>query len=119
MMKGLSLAALRSVEGWRCVQDVCAATQVETGFTSDLLSDIMANAPAHSALVTLQAHLNTLAVASLAGVHAVILTSGREAPPDMLAAARREGILLLQTNDNQYQASIKLDAAFRSVSGGS
>jgi hypothetical protein len=119
MMKGLSLEALRRVEGWRCVQDACAATRVETGFTSDLLSDIMANAPAHSVLVTLQSHLNTLAVASLAGVHAIVLCSGREAPPDMLAAARREGILLLQTSDNQYQASIKLEAAFRSGSGGS
>jgi hypothetical protein len=116
-MKSLSLEELRRVEGWHCVQDVCPATQVEVGFTSDLLSDIMANAPARSVLVTLQSHLNTLAVASLAGVHAIVLCSGRAAPPDMLEAARREGILLLQTSDNQYQASVKLEAALRSGSG--
>jgi len=114
-MKSLSVEELRRVEGWHCVQDVCMATRVEAGFTSDLLSDIMANAPAHSVLVTLQSHLNTLAVASLAGVNAIVLCSGREAPPDMLEAAHREGVLLLQTNDNQYQASIKLEAAFRSA----
>jgi hypothetical protein len=119
MIKGLSVEALRRVEGWRCVQDACAATQVETGFTSDLLSDIMANAPAQSVLVTLQSHLNTVAVASLAGVRAIVLCSGREAPPDMLEAARREGIVLLQTHDNQYQASVKLEAAFRSGCVGS
>ncbi len=114
MMKGLSLEKLRRVADWQCVQDACPATRVEAGFTSDLLSDIMANAPAHSVLVTLQSHLNTVAVASLAGVHAIVLTSGRQAPPDMLEAARREGILLLQTEDNQYRASVKLEEAFRS-----
>lgn len=117
-MKSLSLKQLRCIEGWTCVQDVCPVTRVEGGFTSDLLSDIMANAPAHSVLVTLQAHLNTLAVAALAGVHAIVLCSGRTAPPDMVAAARSEGVLLLQTNDNQYQATVKLEAALRSDSGG-
>ncbi len=114
-MKGLSLEDLRRVEGWRCVQEACPATGVEAGFTSDLLSDIMANAPAHSVLITLQSHLNTVAVATLAGVHAIVLCSRRQAPPDMLEAARREGILLLQTDDNQYQASVKLADAFRAA----
>ena len=117
-MKSLSLAELQRVEGWRCIQDVCSATHVTEGFTSDLLSDIMASAPADSVLITLQSHLNTVAVASLAGVHVIVLCSGREAPLDMREAARREGILLLQTNDNQYQASVRLDAAFRAGSGG-
>jgi len=117
-MQTLLLTDLRSVAGWRCVQDRCPATGVEAGFTSDLLSDMMANAPARGAIVTLQAHLNTVAVAALAGAHAIILCSGRRAPPDMLEAARREGILLLETEDNQYQATVKLEAAFQSGSGG-
>ena len=70
-------------------------------------------------LVTLQSHLNTVAVASLAGVQAIVLCSGREAQPDMLEAARREGIVLLQTHDNQYQASVKLEAVFRAGCVGS
>jgi hypothetical protein len=115
-MKRLSVEELRRVAGWHCVQDTCPATQVEAGFTSDLLSDIMANAPAKSVLLTIQAHLNTLAVASLAGVYAMVLCSGRKAPPDLVEAAQREGILLLETDDNQYQASVKLEAAFQSSS---
>lgn len=115
-MKSLSLQELRRVEGWHCVQEVSPETRVQEGFTSDLLSDIMANAPAQSVLITIQAHLNTLAVASLAGVQAMVLCSGRKAPPDLLEAAQREGVLLLETADNQYQASVKLAAAFQSGS---
>ncbi len=116
-MNGLPLERLRQIAGWRCVQERCPAERVEAGFTSDLLSDIMAHAPACSVLITLQAHLNTVAVATLADVKVLVLCSGRQAPPEMLEAARREGILVLQTDDNQYQASVKLDDAFRAASG--
>ncbi|MBN2875543.1 MAG: iron-sulfur binding hydrogenase, partial [Spirochaetales bacterium] len=37
-------------------------------YSSDLLSDVMANAVEGSVLITIQAHLNTIAVASLVGI---------------------------------------------------
>ncbi len=42
-------------------------------YTSDMLSDVMAHAPEDSVLVTLQAHKNTVACATLAGIKAVVL----------------------------------------------
>jgi hypothetical protein len=79
--------------------------EIEGGYTSDLLSDVMGNAPEQSVLVTIQAHKNTVAVASLAGIQAVVLCNGRSVPDDMREAAEKEGISLLGTKRNQFITS--------------
>lgn len=75
------------------------------GYTSDLLSDVMANAKSGECLVTIQAHKNTVAVAGLVGVPAIFICNGRPLPEDMITAARDEGIALLRTAHNQYHVS--------------
>jgi predicted transcriptional regulator len=79
--------------------------EVTCGYTSDLLSDVMANAEEGCALITIQAHVNTVAVSSLAGAAAVIICHGRAVPDDMAEAARREGVAVLQTEHNQFITS--------------
>lgn len=81
---------------------------VTEGYASDLLSDVMANAPEDSALITIQAHKNTIAVASLAGVRAVIVCNGRAVPDDMREAAESEGVAILKTGMTQFEASGRL-----------
>jgi hypothetical protein len=81
---------------------------VTCGYTSDLLSDVMGNAEEGSILITIQAHKNTVAVASLAGIYAILICNGRDIPPDMLDAAIKEGIGIVQTRDNQYISSYKI-----------
>ena len=77
-------------------------------YTSDLLSDVMAHAPEGSVLITLQAHKNTVACASLAGVAALVLAGQREAPADMLAAAKAEGIAVFGSSLRQFDLSWKV-----------
>lgn len=81
------------------------------GFASDLLSDVLANAAAGECLITIQAHKNTVAVAGLMGLPAILICSGRPLPEDMVTAAREEGIALLRTVHNQFRASGLLWAA--------
>ncbi|MCF7943137.1 MAG: iron-sulfur binding hydrogenase [Spirochaetia bacterium] len=81
---------------------------VTSGFTSDLLSDVMANAEEDSVLMTIQAHRNSVAVAALAGIRAIIICSGRKVPADMLTAAEEHAIALYTTEDNQFTASWKI-----------
>lgn len=78
------------------------------GYTSDLLSDVMGNAPAESVLITIQAHKNTVAVATLSDIRAIILCNGRTAPEDMIAAAKEESIGIFRTEDTQFEASWKI-----------
>ena len=77
-------------------------------YTSDLLSDVMAHAPEDSVLVTLQAHKNTVACATLAGIKALVLAGAREAPEDMLEAARAEGIAVFASPLRQFDLSWKI-----------
>jgi len=48
------------------------------GYVSDLLSDVLANAPAGGILVTIQVHMNVIAVALHANLAAVIFAAGLE-----------------------------------------
>ena len=64
------------------------------GYASDLLSDVLAHAPEGGVLVTLQVHLNVIAVASHAELAAVIFAGGRRPEDDVLAKAVAEGISL-------------------------
>lgn len=82
--------------------------EIVTGFTSDLLSDVMGNADEDSVLITIQAHKNTIACCSLAGITAVIICSGRKIPEDMIEAAKDEGIAIFITKENQFQTSSKV-----------
>ena len=81
-------------------------TEISAAFTSDLLSDVMAHAAEDSVLITIQAHQNAVAVATLVGIRAILACSSRPIPADMLAAARKAGIGLYCTPLNQFDASV-------------
>lgn len=68
------------------------------GYSSDLLSCVMAGAPHEGIWVTLQAHGNIVAVAALLGLAAVIITEGAMPEPATIAKANQEGITLLSTS---------------------
>jgi len=93
------------------LQAVFEDVDLTGGYTSDLLSDVMANAAAGEVLVTIQAHKNTVAVAGLVGIPAIVICNGRPLPEDMLIAAKDEGIALLRTDRNQFQVSGSLWSA--------
>ncbi|GHV03365.1 hypothetical protein FACS189485_06350 [Spirochaetia bacterium] len=94
--------------GAEIVQAEFDDTGLEGAYTSDLLSDVMANAKDGGALITIQAHKNTVAVATLVNITAIIICNNRPLPEDMLAAAKDEGIAVLLTKENQYTVSGKL-----------
>jgi serine kinase of HPr protein (carbohydrate metabolism regulator) len=89
-------------------QDVFDDTDLSGAYTSDLLSDVMANGREGGALITIQAHKNTVAVATLVNVTAIIICNNRPLPEDMLEAAKDEGIAVLLTKENQFTVSGKL-----------
>jgi hypothetical protein len=73
------------------------AVDITQGYASDLLSDVLANAPVGGVLVTLQVHLNVIAVVSHAGLSAVIFSSGRVPDDDTIERAAEEGLSLYAT----------------------
>lgn len=74
------------------------AAQVTGGYVSDLLSNVMGFAAPGSVWVTMQGHQNVVAVASLAGLAAVVVAGGVAPEPETVAKAEAEGIVLLTTS---------------------
>ena len=85
-----------------------ADASVAFAYTSDLLSDVMGYCGDESVLITIQNHLNTIAVCTLAGIEAIVVCHGRPIPDDMKAAAEREGVGIISTAMSQFEASAAL-----------
>ena len=79
-----------------------------SAYASDLLSDVMGHAGEGAALITIQNHLNTIAVCTLVGVDVLVICHGRPIPDDMREAAEREGVAIVVTPLCQYAASLAL-----------
>jgi AICAR transformylase/IMP cyclohydrolase PurH len=73
-----------------------------SGYTSDLLSCVMAGAKSKSVWVTLQAHANVVAIAALLEVSAVIITEGAMPEQAVLDKANEEGVILLFTDQPTF-----------------
>lgn len=83
-------------------------SEVRFAYTSDLLSDVIGYCGDESALITIQNHLNTIAVCTLAGIEALVICHARPVPDDMKAAAEREEIAIITTEMSQFEASVAL-----------
>ncbi|MFQ3546698.1 MAG: hypothetical protein SNJ56_00005 [Termitinemataceae bacterium] len=92
------------------LQDQYEDRELEGAYTSDLLSDVMANAKSGGALITIQAHKNTVAVATLVNITVLIICNSRPVPDDMIEAARDEGVAVFRTRENQFVTSGRLFA---------
>jgi len=104
----MKTSEIMTMLGAKSLHDSWTDREVAGVYTSDLLSDAMANAIDDGILVTIQAHKNTVAVGTLKDLAAIIICNNRSIPDDMLAAARTEGIALFLTSDNQYTVSGKI-----------
>ena len=81
---------------------------VTGGYTSDLLSDVMANSHEGNLWITLQIHQNTIAVAKLKELAGIILVNDRRPDKETQLKAEEEGIPLLLTKDSAFTISGKL-----------
>jgi serine kinase of HPr protein (carbohydrate metabolism regulator) len=104
----VKIREIAAVLGAEICQDEFEDVEVCGAYTSDLLSDVMANAKEGGAFITIQAHKNTAAVASLVNISVIVICNSRPLPEDMLEAARDEGIAVIRTKENQFTVSGKM-----------
>jgi hypothetical protein len=90
--------------------------EVTGGYTSDLLSDVIAHARSGNIWITLQTHQNVLAVAKLKDLAAVIIVNGRQPDRETLHRAERENVVVLGTDASAFRISAEL---WGTVSGNS
>ena len=78
------------------------------GYSSDLLSCVMAGAAHKSLWVTLQAHSNIVAVATLLELSGIIITEDAKPDQETINKANDEGIVLLSTDKPTFCIAGKL-----------
>ena len=76
--------------------------KISKGYSSDLLSCVMAGAPNQGVWVTLQAHLNIVAVAALLDLSAVIITESASPDEATIKKANEEGVSLFGTKKSSF-----------------
>ena len=95
VISALELSVLTNEKDFSSIIPTC-------GYTSDLLSCVMAGAPHQSIWVTLQAHSNIVAVATLLEISAVIITEGAMPDEATVAKANEEGVVLLSSSKPSF-----------------
>ena len=94
------------VEGWGDGLD----KDVTGGYTSDLLSDVIANSKKGDLWVTLQIHQNIVAVATLKELSGIVIIGSKEPSLDTLAKAKDEGIPVITSPLTAFELSGRLYA---------
>ncbi|MFQ6070188.1 MAG: serine kinase [Candidatus Aminicenantales bacterium] len=82
--------------------------EVTGGYTSDLLSDVMANSQAGNVWITLQTHQNIIAVAKLKDLTGIIIVNNRTPDAETLKKASEENIPLMTTPEQAFTLSGKI-----------
>lgn len=77
--------------------------EVQHGYCSDLMSDVIANAEEGDLWVTLQVHQNIIAVAELKGLAGIVLTKDRLPEGATIAKAEAEGLPVMTSSLPAFQ----------------
>jgi hypothetical protein len=84
------------------------AAYPDSGYASDLLSCVMAGAKKGGLWVTLQAHINIVAVAALLDLSAIIITEDAQPDAATIAKANQQGVTLLSTTKASFEIAGRL-----------
>ncbi len=81
---------------------------ISDAYVSDLLSDVMGNSKKGDVWITLQTHLNIVAVAGHAGLAGIIIVGGRQPQEAVLQKAESEKITIMSTPISAFEAAGRL-----------
>jgi hypothetical protein len=97
--------AAKIIQGALVAGSAAADREIQGGYASDLLSDVMGNSQEGDVWLTLQKHVNIVAVAQLNSLAAIVLVNGRKPEPDTAARAEEMGIPIISTPLQAFDAA--------------
>ena len=77
-------------------------------YVSDLLSDVMGNSVDGNLWITLQTHMNIVAVAGLKNLSGIIIVGNRQLQADVLQKAEEEKVTIMTTPLTAFEAAGRL-----------
>lgn len=91
----------------RCCEDNLDR-DVTGGCVSDMLSNVIANGKKGDVWITIQVHVNIIAVAVLKELAAVIIVQGREPADDTIQKAKEENVPILVSQNSAFEVAGKI-----------
>lgn len=82
--------------------------EIRGGYTGDLLSIVIASAKEKDIWVTVQGHINAIAVAVMVDLSAVVLAQGVKADEEMINRANMENIPLLRSSLTSFKLTVMI-----------
>jgi hypothetical protein len=83
-------------------------TDISGAYVSDLLSDVMGNSKKGDVWITLQTHLNIVAVAGHAGLAGIIIVGNRQPQEAVLQKAESEKVTIMSTRLSTFETAGRL-----------
>ncbi len=77
--------------------------EIVCGYTCDLLSHVMGKGQADMAWITVQAHMNVIAVAALLDFACVIIPEGLPVDETIISKAAQEDIIIISCQQTAYE----------------
>lgn len=95
---------LRALEGEVLSGGERDSVEVSYGIASDLMSDVMKRGSPGVIWVTVQSHINAVAVALLVEASALVVADGASVEPSVVEKARERGLTLIRTPLPAFEA---------------
>lgn len=101
----MKISEMAQILGWEVLAMPDPDMEVTGGYAGDLLSWVMGRAKAGNAWVTIMTNRNILAVATLAGVSAVVVTERAEIDEEIVKLALAQDINLVRTELPSFETA--------------
>lgn len=106
----MTVSVLASQMGFRALSMPDPDREISGVYVGDLLSWVMGRANEGDLWLTIMTNVNVIAVATLAGVAAVLLCEDCEPDAELIALAEEKGINLLVTKERIYESCLRVGA---------
>ena len=99
----MKVSKLIELSGAKCRRGEFEDREIVCGYTCDLLSHVMGKGQADMAWITVQAHMNVIAVAALLDFACVIIPENLPVEAPIIAKAQDEEIIILSSEKTAYE----------------
>ena len=104
----MKVSELIALSGATCLTGGFEDREIACGYTCDLLSHVMGKGQADMAWITVQAHMNVIAVAALLDFACVIIPESLPVEAPIIKKAQDEEIIILSSEKTAYELVVLL-----------
>ena len=87
----------------RVTEEVSLDKTITSGYCGDLLSWVMANAKKGNLWITVQTHVNIIAIATLLELSCIIIPEDIHVEPETIERAQEEDVAILKSHLNSFE----------------